>query len=112
GRPAYSRQIKKRLEAVAKFRDVRRLLAHDFGLPVESLPRVIEVPHHVAHVASAYYPSGFAELEGDTALLSLDGFGDFCSTFLARGEGHEIEALDEVLFPHSLGILYTMITQF
>jgi carbamoyltransferase len=112
GRPAYSRQIKKRLEAVAKFRDVRRVLATEFGVRLDSLPQLKEVPHHLAHVASAYFQSGYAELEGETALLSIDGFGDFCSTLLASANGKNIEVLDEVLFPHSIGILYTMVTQF
>ena len=112
GRPAYSRQIKKRLEAVAKFRDVRRILASEFGHRIEDIPPLREIPHHLAHVASAYYQSGFPSQEGETALLSLDGFGDFCSTMLASAQGKEIEILDEVLFPHSIGILYTMVTQF
>lgn len=112
GRPAYSRQIKKRLEAVAKFRDVRRILASEFGHRIEDIPPLREIPHHLAHVASAYYQSGFAGLDGETAPLSVDGFGDFCSTLLASASGKEIEVLDEVLFPHSIGILYTMVTQF
>ncbi len=108
GRPNYSRQIQKRLDAVAKFRDVRALLARELGLPKDDVPRLEEVPHHRAHVASAYHCSG----EEDAALLSVDGFGDFCSTLLARGKGGRIEDLETVRFPHSLGILYTMVTQF
>lgn len=112
GRPAYSRQIKKRLEAVAKFRDVRAVISKEFGLDMKAVPPVREIPHAVAHIASAYYQSGWPELEGDTALACIDGFGDFCSTLLAKGTGSEIESLEEVLFPHSIGILYTMVTQF
>ena len=108
GRPNYSRQIQKRLDAVARFRDVRGILAREFGYPKDEVPRLEEIPHHQAHVASAYLPSGFQ----DAALLSVDGFGDFCSTLLARGRAGEIEVLDTVCFPHSLGILYTMVTQF
>ncbi len=108
GRPNYSRQIQKRMEAVARFRDVRGLIAREFGLPKDQVPRLEEVPHHVAHVASAYYISGW----DDAALLSVDGFGDFVSTLLARGRGPQLEVLDAVRFPHSLGILYTMVTQF
>lgn len=108
GRPNYSRQIQKRLDAVARFRDVRGLLAREFGYPKDEIPRLEEVPHHVAHVYSAYPTSGFDE----AALLSVDGFGDFCSTMLASGKGGDIEILDQVRFPHSLGILYTMVTQF
>ena len=108
GRPNYSRLIQKRLDAVARFRDVRALLAREFGLPKGEVPRLEEVPHHLAHVASAYFTSGW----DDAALLSVDGFGDFCSTYLARGKGKEITPLEAVRFPHSLGILYTMVTQF
>ncbi|MGE0707237.1 MAG: carbamoyltransferase [Planctomycetota bacterium] len=108
GRPNYSRQIQKRLDAVARFRDVRALLAREFGYPSDEIPRVEEVPHHVAHVCSAYPTSGWR----DAALLSLDGFGDFCSTMLARGTEGRVEVLETVRFPHSLGILYTMVTQF
>jgi len=108
GRPNYSRQIQKRLDFVARFRDVRGLLAREFGYPKDEIPRVEEVPHHVAHVYSAYPTSGF----DDAALLSVDGFGDFCSTMLASGKGGDVEILDQVRFPHSLGILYTMVTQF
>ena len=108
GRPNYSRLIQKRLDAVARFRDVRAILAREFGLPKDQVPRLEEVSHHLAHVASAFFTSGWE----DAALLSVDGFGDFCSTYLARGKGKEIQALEAVRFPHSLGILYTMVTQF
>jgi carbamoyltransferase len=108
GRPAYSRQIQKRLQAVAQFRDVRAVLAREFGLRKDDVPNVEEIPHHHAHVASAYFASGWE----DAALLSIDGFGDFSSTLLGKGEGSRIEVLEEVLFPHSIGILYTMVTQF
>src|SRR5207248_9674508 len=108
GRPAYSRQIQKRLQAVAQFRDVKAVLAREFGMRKDDVPGVEEIPHHLAHVASAFHASGFE----DAALLSIDGFGDFSSTLLGRGEGSKITVLEEVLFPHSIGILYTMVTQF
>ncbi len=108
GRPTYSRQIQKRLQAVAQFRDVRAVLAREFGIRKDDIPTVEEIPHHHAHVASAYFASGWE----DAALLSIDGFGDFSSTLLGKGEGSKITVLEEVLFPHSIGILYTMVTQF
>jgi carbamoyltransferase len=74
---------------------------------IDSAP-VVPVEHHLAHLASAFYCSPFEE----AALLSVDGFGDFVSTMLARGEGNRIEVLDRVLFPHSLGVFYTAITQY
>jgi carbamoyltransferase len=77
-------------------------------LPRVDGARVVPVEHHLAHLASAFFCSPFEE----AALLSVDGFGDFVSTMLARGEGNRIEVLDRVLFPHSLGIFYTAITQY
>src|SRR5436305_4724790 len=63
--------------------------------------------HHRAHAASAFFVSPFE----DAAILSVDGFGDFASTMLAEGHGNRFEILDRVLFPHSLGIFYTAVTQ-
>ena len=66
------------------------------------------VEHHLAHLASAFYPSPFRE----AAVVSVDGFGDFASA--AWGCGHETSlSLDgRVLFPHSLGIFYQAMTQY
>jgi carbamoyltransferase len=72
------------------------------------VPEVYPVEHHLAHVASAFYPSPFEE----AACLTVDGFGDFVSTMLAVGRGTEVEVLDRVHYPHSLGLFYTALTQF
>jgi carbamoyltransferase len=59
-------------------------------------------------LASAFYPSPFAE----SALLSIDGFGDFTSTMTGIGQGTNIQVLDTVEYPHSIGIFYTAMTQY
>lgn len=64
--------------------------------------------HHLSHGASAFYPSGFDR----AAILTVDGFGDFSSTMFAVGEGNRIKVLKRIIFPHSLGLLYTVATQF
>src|ERR1700746_2011634 len=66
------------------------------------------VEHHLAHLASAFYPSPFR----DATVVSVDGFGDFASA--AWGCGHDTAlSLDgRVLFPHSLGIFYQAMTQY
>jgi carbamoyltransferase len=69
--------------------------------------RFHHVEHHRAHAASAFFVSPFT----DAAVLTIDGFGDFASTMLARGRDSQLDVLDRVLFPHSLGILYTAVTQ-
>jgi len=65
------------------------------------------VEHHRAHLASAFFASGFEE----AAVLSLDGFGDFVSTMWGHGTDRHIAVLGEVGFPHSLGAMYTAVTQ-
>jgi carbamoyltransferase len=69
---------------------------------------VHHVEHHRAHLASAFFCSPFEV----AACLTVDGFGDFLSSMSAVGRGGRLEVLDEVPFPHSLGILYTAVTQF
>lgn len=77
--------------------------------PAQLKFKVIEVEHHLAHIASAYYLSPF---EGLTAGLSYDGSGDFSSMMAARCEGNRIEVLDRVTLPDSLGFFYTAMCQF
>ena len=64
-------------------------------------------------IICATRPAASSSSEFDkAAILSVDGFGDFASTLTAIGDERNIKVLDRVLFPHSLGILYTMICQF
>lgn len=69
---------------------------------------VVNLEHHLAHAASAFFASGFER----AAILTVDGFGDFASVLRAVGEGTSIRVIDRVLFPHSLGVLYTAVCQF
>src|SRR5205823_7851285 len=105
---ASARYLKARLQNAAKVRDVRAALASAVGVGADQIrAQVHNVEHHQAHVASAFFVSPFEE----AAVLSVDGFGDFASTMLAVGRGNRFEVLDRVLFPHSLGIFYTALTQ-
>ena len=99
-------RLRQRKEAM---RDVRSLLAIAFGLDAKHL-RFDEhhLEHHLAHIASAYYCSPWEKAAG----FSYDGSGDFVSTMKARCEGNEIEALERVFLPHSMGSFYTMICEF
>ena len=92
-----------------EMRDVRALLAK--GLDVDRAKLRFQehhLEHHVAHIASAYYCSPWEKAAG----FSYDGSGDFVSTMMARCEGQQIEVLERVFLPHSLGSVYTMICEF
>lgn len=76
---------------------------------IESIQNKIHhIEHHRAHLASAFFASPFNE----AALLSIDGSGDFSTTMLGIGRGNQIEVIDSIDFPHSVGIFYTAMTQF
>jgi len=99
-------RMRQRKEAM---RDVRSLLANAFELePARLRFQEHHLEHHIAHIASAYYCSPWEKAAG----FSYDGSGDFVSTMMARCEGNDIEVLDRVYLPHSLGSFYTMICEF
>jgi carbamoyltransferase len=90
-------------------RDVRSLLAAALEVNSAQLRfREHHLEHHLAHIASAYYCSPWEKAAG----FSYDGSGDFVSTMMARCEGNNIEVLERVFLPHSLGSVYTMICEF
>lgn len=107
-RPSFS-LIKDRLANMARVRDPKRELCEALGISPSALrAQLHRVEHHRAHMASAFFVSPFKE----AAILSIDGFGDFVSTMLGEGEGNRIRVLDQVEFPHSLGLFYLAVTQY
>jgi carbamoyltransferase len=92
-----------------EMRDVRDLIAGRLESDPDALRfKVHHLEHHIAHIASAYYCSPWEEAAG----FSYDGSGDFVSTMMARCQGNDIQVLDRVFLPHSLGSFYTMICEF
>jgi carbamoyltransferase len=90
-------------------RHVRSLLAQALAVdPAQLRFQEHHLEHHIAHIASAYYCSPWEKAAG----FSYDGSGDFVSTMMARCEGNNIEVLERVFLPHSLGSAYTMICEF
>ncbi|MDQ3050150.1 MAG: hypothetical protein M3Q95_04620, partial [Bacteroidota bacterium] len=64
--------------------------------------------HHLSHAASAFYPSPFQE----SAILTIDGVGEWATASICHGKNGEIEILKELNFPHSLGLLYSAFTYY
>jgi carbamoyltransferase len=96
----------KNSEKVAKLEDE---FAVHFGVNSKMIKeKIIYVEHHRAHLASAFFASPFDE----AAILSIDGSGDFTTTMLAVGRGNQIEVLDSLDFPVSVGLFYTAFTQY
>jgi len=70
--------------------------------------RILFTEHHEAHAASAFFPSPFPS----AAVLTMDGVGEWTTTSIGRGRGNDLELLEEIHFPHSLGLLYSAVTYF
>jgi carbamoyltransferase len=101
--------LKDRLANTRKVSSLKSELATIFEIDENKIKAEIHnVEHHRAHMASAFFASPFEE----SAVLSIDGFGDFTSTMIGTGKGTKIEVLDSVIYPHSVGVFYTAFTQY
>tara|TARA_B100000963_G_scaffold308847_1_gene284505 strand:+ start:1349 stop:3073 length:1725 start_codon:yes stop_codon:yes gene_type:complete len=65
------------------------------------------IDHHLSHISSAFYPSGFE----NCLAVSIDGFGDFSSLVVAQCSNQKIKIIKKLLFPNSLGVFYESMTQ-
>ncbi len=62
--------------------------------------------HHEAHAASAFYPSPFES----AAVLTFDGVGEWATSSVGVGRGHQLTLTEQLNFPHSIGLLYSAFT--
>ena len=95
----------KKSKNLIKLNNIEDYFLKEFNL--SRTPKIIFVDHHLAHLSSSYLTSNF----NNSAMLSLDGFGDFASCAIGFGRGDYINIKHRVYYPHSLGILYQSITQ-
>ena len=98
--------LKNRIKNLNKITSVKKVLQNNFSENINA--KINYIDHHLAHVSSSVYFSPFEE----TNFISIDGFGDFASTSAGYYDGKKLINSFEVLFPHSLGIFYTAITQY
>jgi len=87
---------------------MKKLLRDELAKFGTSAPPLLFPEHHLSHAASAFYPSPFEE----AAILTLDGVGEWATSTIGFGKGHEITILRELDFPHSLGLLYSAFTYY
>ena len=69
---------------------------------------ILFTEHHLSHAASCFFPSPFK----NSAIITMDGVGEWTTTSIAIGEGNKIKIIKEIHFPHSLGLLYSAFTYF
>ena len=81
---------------------IRRKLGDEYDGPV------LFTEHHESHAASAFFPSPFRE----ATIVTADGVGEWATTTIGVGEQNRIQLLQEIRFPHSLGMLYSAFTYY
>jgi carbamoyltransferase len=96
-------------------------LEETFRLRIGQVPAVLDellgrtlgkrlhfVSHHLAHAASAYFPSGFDR----AAILTIDGIGETAGASLAKAVGTNVKEIEAFDYPHSMGFLWEMFSAF
>lgn len=86
---------------------IDQLIRREFGL-IGKEDKLYVCEHHISHAASAFYPSPFES----AAVITIDGVGEWATTAIGRGCGNELEILEEIDYPHSIGLLYSAFTSF
>ena len=81
---------------------IRKKLGREYKGPI------LFTEHHESHAASAFFPSPFNE----AVIITADGVGEWATTTIGVGEGNRISLLEEIRFPHSLGMLYSAFTYY
>lgn len=70
--------------------------------------KLLFTEHHLSHAASAFFASNYK----NSAILTIDGVGEWCTTSIGVGNENGIEFVKEMRFPHSLGLLYSAFTYY
>jgi len=69
---------------------------------------IIFPEHHISHAAYAFFTSPFNE----SAILSVDGVGEWTTTAFGTGKNTSINLTNDIRWPHSLGLFYSAFTYF
>ncbi|TVZ28195.1 carbamoyltransferase [Gillisia sp. Hel_I_86] len=70
--------------------------------------KILFSEHHLSHAASSFFVSNYQE----SAILTIDGVGEWSTASIGIGKSNKIEILKELYFPHSLGLLYSAFTYY
>ena len=84
---------------------IKSIIAKNVGIDPD---RILFSEHHLSHGASAYFCSPFEE----AAVLTFDGVGEWSTTTMGVGRGTDLTVTQELHFPHSIGLLYSVFTAF
>ena len=70
-------------------------------------PTIRYSEHHLSHASAAFLPSPFPS----AAILTVDGIGEWATASVGEGIQHRVDLLEEQRYPNSLGLLYSLATE-
>jgi len=70
--------------------------------------KLLFTEHHLAHAASAFFPSPYRE----AAIITLDGVGEWATASICSGKENLIQIHKELRFPNSIGLLFSSFTYY
>jgi carbamoyltransferase len=88
------RNIRKGLQAIGEYDEAKQ--------------KLLFPEHHLSHAASAFFPSPFEE----SVIVTIDGVGEWATASICLGKGNQIRIMEELQFPHSIGLLYSAFTYY
>ncbi len=86
---------------------LRKIIKEKLG-NIDKNTKIYFSEHHLSHAASAFFSSPFEE----ALILTLDGVGEWTTTSVALGKKNKIDIIEEIHFPHSIGLLYSAFTYY
>lgn len=102
------RGLKSFLEAMALWIKQKLWIKSELKKSLIYSGRLYFPKHHESHAASAFFPSPFER----AAFLTMDGVGEWTTTSFGTGSGNTLKFINEIRFPHSLGLLYSAFTYY
>ena len=97
------------LDTIPKWLHKRLWIKNDVKKSLKGFSGEIIFPaHHMSHAAHAFFTSPFDE----SAILTVDGVGEWSTTSLGHGKNNSITLMNDIRWPHSLGLLYSAFTYF
>ncbi len=88
---------------------IEQLLKLEFPRMFENTrSQLLVSKHHISHAASAFFPSPFRK----SIILTIDGVGEWTTTSIGVGFGNHIQLMEEIRYPHSLGLFYSSMAYF
>ena len=70
--------------------------------------KILFPEHHMSHAAHAFFTSPYDE----AAILTVDGVGEWSTTTFGIGKNNRINLINDIRWPHSLGLFYSAFTYF